>query len=827
MSVKEKCKAGVRDAYGQEMSDVEIEDFVNDIELRAKSIRAKDTSLSMSDALDKAASEFSTKAELQAIAQKRNTMLNARKEIEAYDYIRLQHKANPALGLKSLLIGTQGGKLGSRLNAGLEQWQLHNYYVGGLSADLYKATDGALDILNRGTMDDEIADALFRINSAATDLSDLSPQAVSIAKVFHKWQEISRLDANRAGAFIGKVEGYVTRQSHDPINISRNKDGWEARAREGWDWDRMGYYTPESIDKAIPEFYRNLSEGVHLKSGQVVAQAKGLKGMARGLSQERTIHFKDSASFMAYNREFGHGSMIETIYNGLERSARATGLMRTLGPNHELVFDKLVARIKKDMHNNEGGARAFEQQAQRLKELNLREMDGSLDVPANDTVAQWSGAVRSLQNMSALANSVFSSVGDLATMAMGGKFNGFNPLAVVGKGLGEFVSALPSAERLEISADLGLAFDALSSSITKDRFSVDTDVRGVIGTMQQKFWTFNLQNRWTDRMRYAVSTMLSSNLARKTSLAFDKLDPEVTRTLGNYGIDAGKWDIIRGGALRESEGQKFLTPSALDDIDDSAFKAYLDGKGVRSTKNAVRDLRDEMKRQLRGYFVDQNGYMLLTPDAATRGITKQGTQRGTGIGEAVRFFMQFKSYSIAFSQKIIGREVQQGGIMGVARMLAFTTVAGYAAMNLKDLSKGKNLRDPKADPVKTFGAAMLQGGGLGIYGDVLFSQILERRGADAAVDFFGPTASDVLGSKGLFGIANKVAEGQDASSSTLRFLQSNTPFINQFMLKQALDYAIFYQLQEMANPGTLERMEKRMQEDTGQTFMVPPSETVQ
>ena len=79
----------------------------------------------------------------------------------------------------------------------------------------------------------------------------------------------------------------------------------------------------------------------------------------------------------------------------------------------------------------------------------------------------------------------------------------------------------------------------------------------------------------------------------------------------------------------------------------------------------------------------------------------------------------------------------------------------------------------------------------------------------------------------MLGIAGKAAEGQDATSSALRFVQSNTPFINQFMLKQALDYAIFYQLQEMANPGTLERMEKRMQKDTGQTFMVPPSETVQ
>ena len=422
---------------------------------------------------------------------------------------------------------------------------------------------------------------------------------------------------------------------------------------------------------------------------------------------------------------------------------------------------------------------------------------------------------------------MFSSVGDLATMAMGGKYNGFSALKVVGDGLSEFASRLPSAERLEIMADLGMAFDSLSTTIAKDRFSIDTDVRGVIGNMQQKFWTFNLQNRWTDRMRYAISTMLSSNLARKSTLSFDKLDPEVMRTLGNYGIDAGKWDIIRAGTLRESEGNKFLTPSALDEIDDSVFKGYLDSKGVRSSVFAVKDLREEMKRQLRGYFVDQNGYMLLTPDAATRGFVKQGTTRGTGIGEAVRFFMQFKSYSIAFTQKVAGREFQQGGLWGVARMLAFTSMAGYAAMNIKDLSKGKKLRDPTENPVKTFTASMMQGGGLGIYGDVLFSQILERRGQDAAIDFFGPTASDVFGSKGLLGIAGKAAKGEDTASSLMRFGQSNAPFINQFMVKQALDYGIFYHLQEMTNPGTLERMETRLQEDTGQEYIVPPSETVQ
>jgi hypothetical protein len=827
MSVKEKCKAGVRDAYGQEMSDVEIEDFVNDIELRAKSIRAKDAGLSMTEALEKAADEFSNAAEIKAIAQKRNTMLNARREIEAYDYIRSQFQANPKKGLKTILVGTQGGEVGSRHNVGGEQWALHNYYVAGLDADLKKITGGNLRQINSGELDDSIAEALWRLNKDKADLSDLPPQAAEIAKAFRKWQELSRKDGNKAGAFTGKLDNYIMRQSHDPINITKNKAGWEAKARESWDWERMGYYTQKDIDAAIPKFYQNLSTGIHLKSGQQVAAAKGLKGMARGLSQERVIHFKDSKSFMDYNREFGFGSMIETVYNGLERSARATGMMRVLGPNHELVYDNLVKRVLKDLQENGGDATGFETSAKRYKDVYMKEMDGSLDVPGSNTHAQRVSSLMAIQNMASLANSVFASVGDLGTMALGAKFNQFNPLAVVANGLKEFASTLPTTERLEIMADLGMAFEALHTQITKDRFSVDTDVRGKIGWAQQKFWTFNLQNRWTDRMRYAISTMLSSNLARKASMSMDELHPELKRTLGQYGIDAGKWDIIRSGTLRESEGNNFLTPSALDEIDDAVFKKYLDDKGVRSSKNAVTELREDMKRELRGYFVDQSGYMLLTPDAGTRGIVKQGTQVGTPVGSAVRLLMQFKSYSIAFSQKVAGREIQQGGLQGVARMIAFTTIAGYAAMTLKDLSKGKTLRDPREDPGKTMTAAMMQGGGLGIYGDVLFSQVLDRRGADAGWQLLGPTASDVFSSQGILATTGKVVKGEDAGASTLRLVQSNTPFINQFMLKQALDYAIFYELQEMANPGSLKRMEKRIEEDTGQTFMIPPSETVQ
>ena len=59
-------------------------------------------------------------------------------------------------------------------------------------------------------------------------------------------------------------------------------------------------------------------------------------------------------------------------------------------------------------------------------------------------------------------------------------------------------------------------------------------------------------------------------------------------------------------------------------------------------------------------------------------------------------------------------------------------------MTLKDLLKGKEPRDPN-NLKKTIMAAFLQGGGLGIYGDVLFK---EQR--DAAVqlllDLVGPVS---------------------------------------------------------------------------------------
>jgi hypothetical protein len=216
--------------------------------------------------------------------------------------------------------------------------------------------------------------------------------------------------------------------------------------------------------------------------------------------------------------------------------------------------------------------------------------------------------------------------------------------------------------------------------------------------------------------------------------------------------------------------------------------------------------------------------MVLVPDAGTRGMMKQGTQVGTGVGEALRFIMQFKSFPLAYTQRALGREVKQGGMMGVAQLILLTTLFGYAAGVAKDAAKGLAPRDPK-DP-RSWLAAFQQGGGAGLYGDVLFSQVLDRRFGDAGAQLLGPTFSDVFGSQGVAGIVSRAAQGEDASAAGVRFIKGNTPFLNLFYARLALDYAVFYRLQEWMNPGSLGRMENELNQRTGQEFIASPSQTV-
>lgn len=116
--------------------------------------------------------------------------------------------------LEALLVGVNIPIEGGRLSISSETQGLWNGAVGALFADLRRADGGndrLLKLFSEPSYELEIAKALRGENA--------SPEAQAIAKSIEKVREDLRRQENDAGGWRGKLDGYVTRQSHDSARL--------------------------------------------------------------------------------------------------------------------------------------------------------------------------------------------------------------------------------------------------------------------------------------------------------------------------------------------------------------------------------------------------------------------------------------------------------------------------------------------------------------------------------------------------------------------------------------------------------------------------------
>ncbi len=118
---------------------------------------------------------------------------------------------------------------------------------------------------------------------------------------------------------------------------------------------------------------------------------------------------------------------------------------------------------------------------------------------------------------------------------------------------------------------------------------------------------------------------------------------------------------------------------------------------------------------------------------------------------------------------------------------------GYLALAAKDALKGRTPRD--LDNTEDFFAALIQGGGLGIYGDFLYSELKNSYGGSLQETALGPAIGDLgkfIRSLGdlMDGKINKFAK------KNYEILEGNTPFLNLYYTKWVYDYLIGYQVKK-------------------------------
>lgn len=805
------CLATIRAAAGRDLSDDEAAELLQALQRRERYLKAKGLVVDTREAAMQAADDIANALELAAVIEKRNAAINVVKRAERVAWVQNVFGDNLAEGLEATLVGVNRAKSGAREGVAQVQEMLRKRYLAGFIADVERT--GNMKLFTSGAMDRDIARALWamgRDNEQAL-LAGLPREAVDVARAVNKWQDVSRLDANEAGAWIGKRPGYIVRQTHDPERIRRSGfDEWRADAMRFFDFDEMGEMTPE----ALRNLYANLATGNHLK--EAPADATGFKGpgnIAKKLSNQREIIFRDSDAWFDYNKKYGRGNLRESVAGGLTRSAESVGMMRVLGTNPLAMFDT----VRDDLILAAKAAGREDQVIQLQDRRNalgqfMAAVDGSMNIPGNAMWARRAANVRTWEVLAKLGGMFLSQMNDIAIYGAGTRYQGRGFLSGMSEAVGGLGRSLQPQDTRDLAASLGVVLDNMAGEL--GRIGSFAEPGGMTGATRW-FMKLNLSEWWMNRMRTSAAFGMSHHMALNSGRAWDDLGDEYRRVLALYDISPTDWDAIRASSQRSVDGRDYIVPENVADA-------------------ATAD-------KLRTYLTDQTSFLALEPDAKTRAYILQGSRPGTWTGEFYRFAMQFKSFTGSYMQKIIGRELYgrgyegdgvvgalrngNGEMQGLASLIATTTLLGYGSMALKDLAKGRTPRDPTESPEmagKVLLAALVQGGGAGIYGDFLFGEA-NRFGQGALATVAGPVIST---GASIIDLYQRSLRGDDTAAEALRLTIANTPFANLFYARPVLDYMVLYQMQEAMNPGYLRRMERRLRDENGTEFLLRPSEAV-
>jgi hypothetical protein len=266
-------------------------------------------------------------------------------------------------------------------------------------------------------------------------------------------------------------------------------------------------------------------------------------------------------------------------------------------------------------------------------------------------------------------------------------------------------------------------------------------------------------------------------------------------------------------------GSKMLTPEAINKIPDAALEKMGNPETLRSTAIS----------RLLGFIVDESEYAVLAPDLMSRAISTRGTQKGTINGELQRHLMLFKGFPVAMMTRQIRRLASIEGrgnkfSYGIQLILGLTAM-GALSLTLKDIWYGKDPRDMTEK--KFWGAAFVQGGGLGIYGDILYTGLggNSRSGQPNWANFLGPVAGTFVDALNItLGNAGELAEGKDTNigAEAIRFSRQNMPFVNLWYARSAIDHMFVHEMQEAASPGYLNKMRKNARKEWGQDYWWEP-----
>jgi hypothetical protein len=636
--------------------------------------------------------------------------------------------------------------------------------------------------------------------------------AGQLARAWSSVSEDLRQRFNAAGGAIGHLKDWgLPQHNNGEALLAAGRQAWVDYVMPMLDRDRMLHPLTKRMmgDDELRESLEHVW-GTITTEGWIDREPTGAnfgKGaLFRQHADHRFLIFKDADSWLTYQRDFGEGDPFAAMMGHISTMARDIAFLEQFGPNPEAMFTYLKQRVTKAAAMGEiTGDRARKSIA--LAEAKWSVMRGSSNSPVSTRMANGFDTARNLVVASSLGSAQLSAMSDVGFQKVARTFTGLPATSVIS----DLVKMFRQGNRDEAVQSWLILDSALHVMHTQSRYLGSVNSKTISGYLADRVIHMQGLAAWTQAGKHAFGMAFQGELGRRSALTFGKLPSALRMTLERHGFTTAEWDVMRKVTMYQPRtGATFLRPNEIAHVDRALAEKY------------IAMVMREMK------------YAVPEGTVGSRVVLNQGARPGTLVGEIVRNFAQFKAFGVAVAMLHSSRVAQEigagrgarGALYGGALLITGGLLGGLS-MQLKAIAAGQDPRDMK-DPA-FWGAALLQGGGMGIYGDFLFGNV-NRLGGGLSTTIAGPLVDRANTLRDLT-IGNFVQLGEEKTNfgrELSNFLRQNTPGGNLWYLRLAGERLVFDQLQHLLDPdarGAFRRRASQRKKQFGNEFWWAPGET--
>jgi len=642
--------------------------------------------------------------------------------------------------------------------------------------------------------------------------------ARELAEGWRQAAEYLRQRFNAAGGRILKRLDWGMPQDHDILRVRQvPREEWIDFVLPKLNIEKMvdestGLpFSQERLRLVLADVYETITTDGFSK------RAPGKVQRGSSLANRRTDHrflvFDGANNWLAYQKRFGNADPFDTMMGHLSSMSRDVALLEILGPNPAATLDFIKSKLRgeaqlaKDPKALEDANRAIY-----AMEVAYMAQVGQRESPVHAPIANFLAGTRQVITSSFLGGAVLSAVSDLNFQRLARSMSGLKETNIINDYIKQ-LNPLKSEERSKIAIRTGLIAEGwMTVAAAQMRYIGDITGPEITRRLADSILKISGLSPFTNAGRWAFGLEFFGTLADNVGKTFDELDPALKSRFEAYNIGSDKWDIMRSTELFDYKGAKFLIPENIE---------------FRQDINPVL-ARDLATKYMEMVNAETN---FAVPSSSDRGRnTLVGkSQPGTIPGELTRSFAMFKNFGVTILSTYVarGRGKQGFGNKSVffADFLISTTLMGALAWQMKEMTKGRDTQ-PMTD-FKFWLAAFLQGGGVGILGDFLFSDA-NRYGGGLGETVAGPVVGLANDLKKLTrGNIQELAGGKDTNAARefIDFTARYAPGNNIWYIRLAFERLVLDRLRVWADPKAarkIRNLERRIKRERGQDYWWRP-----